>query len=483
MEDLRMKIRYGLVLLLALVIGAAGCAAGGGGGGGAAASAGPVVPGGEVLLQGERPRQTDFTRAAQRALDDGDDEDDPNAARAFYQQALAGSMNAITEDGRNPLAHRLAALSNLGLEDYQAAGEHFDHASELRPIYEFEDARIREGVWIDLYQAATPLVNAQDYEAAVPFFENAHAMYDGRPEAMITLGQIYAQTGEFEKSADFIDMALEMLDSPEAVEQGEEVLAGWRELAAPLPMLKAQVLAQSGRHEEAVSAYRVLLEAEPGNTVAMRDLASMLIQTGDEDAAYSVYDDLLALPSLTGPDLYSIGVGFYQGSAYDRAAATFRRAAEQNQYDRDAVELWARSLALDEAFEAVPQAADHWVRLDPSSQTAHLILAQAVNANGDTERTGEVVRQMEALEVDVTNLSLRRFEGGGGEIRGSMTNKTHAAGTAITITFTFYSDSASPLGTSRASVTMGETDMAELFVLEFDSTEEVGGYTYEITGG
>ena len=144
-----MKIRFGLVLMLALGLGTAGCASGGAASGDSASGARPSVPGGEALAQGERPRQTENTRAAQRHIDAGDAAEDPAEARMHYEQALEAAMAAIAEDGRNPLAHRQAALINLALEDYTAAGAHFDHASGLRPIYEFEDIGIRERAWIE----------------------------------------------------------------------------------------------------------------------------------------------------------------------------------------------------------------------------------------------------------------------------------------------------------------------------------------------
>lgn len=154
-----MKIRFGLVLTLALGLGTAGCASGGAASGDSAAAASPSVPGGEALAQGERPRQTENTRAAQRHMDAGDDAEDPAEARMHYEQALEAAMAGIAEDGTNPLAHRQAALINLALENYSAAGAHFDHASELRPIYEFEDVGIRERAWIQLYGLAIPAVN------------------------------------------------------------------------------------------------------------------------------------------------------------------------------------------------------------------------------------------------------------------------------------------------------------------------------------
>ena len=227
-----MKIRFGLVLMMAVNFGMGGCASGGAPATGfpeARTRGGPAstLPGGEVIGQGYSPRNTDNTRMAQQFLENGDREDVAALARPIYEQALAVSMLAIREDIVNPLAYRLAAMANLGVEDYQAAGQNFDRAEELRPLYQFDFESIREEVWIDLYQSATPSVNAGDYERAAAIYENANAMYRGRPEAMIMLSQIQAQLGQYDESVENIDEALAILDSDIVLETDEETVTSW----------------------------------------------------------------------------------------------------------------------------------------------------------------------------------------------------------------------------------------------------------------
>ena len=128
----------------------------------------------------------------------------------------------------------------------------------------------------------------------------------------------------------------------------------------------------------------------------------------------------------------------------------------------------------------MPEAADRWIELDPSSVTAHLVLAQAVNALEDSQRTGEVVRDMESLEVDVSNLSITKYPNGGARLTGQVTNRLLEAGTQVTLTITFYSQEETPLGTLEQTVEVGEEEMAEVFAGEFDSAQAVGGYSYEV---
>jgi len=472
-----MKIRYGLVLVLSIGFGLAGCASGGGSsssGGGMANLAGGGA--------GINPTNTDFTRAAESALDAAEDAESDAEARTHYEAAASASRAAIGEDGQNPLAHRLAAMAALGLDDFETASAHMDHAEELRPLYEFDFIGIRESAWIDQYQQGTPYVQSGDYEGAVVYLENANAIYDGRPEAMITLGQIYAQLREHDLAVENIDAATAFMSSETVAQMDSATVAGWEDQVADLPLLRAQVLADAGRFEEAVGTYEELSMADPGNIELKRGLAAILLQMGNEAEATAIYDEMLTMPGLTAGDFFAIGVGFYQSSDYVRAVRAFSGAADTSVNDRDSIEMWARSLQLDSVYTDVPAVAARWIELDPNSQNAYLILAQSANQNGDQAATAEAIQTLDGLDVTVNDLQLRRFGNGGGTVSGSLINKKLDEGASVSIRFTFYAADGSPIGSVTESVSTGATDMAQVFTVQFDSAEQVDGYGYEMVG-
>jgi len=478
-----MKTRFGLVLMLALGLGTAGCASGGGGAAASGPAARPATPGGEALAQGERPRQTENTRLAQRQLDAGDDAEDPAEAKMLYEQALEAAMAGIAEDGTNPLAHRQAALANLSLENYQAAAAHFEHAGNLRPIYAFEDEGIRERAWIMLYQQAIPLVNSGDYASATELFESANAIYSSRPEGMVTLAQLYAQLREHDKALANMDAALAIINSDKIAEMDSATVVAWQAQAATLPLLRAQVLADAGRFEEAAVAFRGIADENPDDLLALRNLAGILVQMGDEEEAFAVYDDLMTRPGLTSGDFYTIGVGFYTGSAYTRAATAFEGAVRLSAKDRDAIEMWTRSLQLDSAYAAIPPVGERWIALDPYNQNAYLVMAQATNINGDEDRARQLIGVIDGLAVDVKDLQILRRSDGGATVSGSVINKSLAQGASVTFTFTFYTPAGDVMGTVEHSVTVGATAMAEVFQVNFDSMDRIGGYGYTLSVG
>jgi tetratricopeptide (TPR) repeat protein len=207
------------------------------------------------------------------------------------------------------------------------------------------------------------------------------------------------------------------------------------------------------------------------------------MEMGEEQDAFVIYEEMMGMPGLSSADLFAIGVGYYQGSDYAGAVQAFSQAAETSVNDRDAIEMWARSLQLDSLYAEVPPVAERWIELDPNSQNAYLILAQSQNQLGDQAATQQAVRSVEALEAAVNDLTLRRFAGGGGSVTGSVINKTLSQGAQVTLTFTFYDDAGTSIGTVTESVTVGAADMAQVFQIEFDSAQQVGGYGYTLTTG
>jgi tetratricopeptide (TPR) repeat protein len=432
---------------------------------------------------GERPRDTDYTEDAEDAIEDAEDTEDEAERLQYYQLALTSAQSEIAENVNNPLGHRLAAIASLALGQYVQAGEHFDRATELYPLYEIEDQPLRERSWINLYQQASPMVSSGDYEGATAVFEDAHAIYSARPEVMITLGQLYAQMGEDDLALQYIGEADAFMASDALSNADSATVAQWQEQASVLPQMRAQVLAALGRLAEAEEVYRELIEANPSNLEYAKGLAVMLMDQGKEEQALEIYADLLGRPGLTGADYYSLGAGFYRASDYELAARAFSGAVDVNAFDRDALEMWARSLALDSLHADIPPVARQWIALDPYGQTGYIILAQAANSSGDTETTQEAMARAQELEVSVDQLQLSRFGGGGGTVSGSVVNKTLEAGTLVTLRFTFYGENGDTIGTITTTVNTGAENMTEIFRAEFDSAEVVGGYGYEVTIG
>ena len=465
-----MKINFGLVVAVVLTFTMTGCASTGGA---------ERMSGISGAGAGLSPRNTDDTRAAKDAIEAAEDSTVPSDAAQLYAQAKALAEVAIEADSLNPLAYRLAGVASIGTDEYTQAGVYLDKAIELRPLYEFDLVAVREQAWLDLYQEGTPYVQTGDYENAAQYFEWANDIYQGRPEANVILGQVYAQLRDHDAAIESLNAALAFAGS-ETMAQADSVMASaWQEQLDPLPLLRAQVFADAGRFEQAIGTYRQLSSADPSDVDLKRGLAAILMEMGNELEATEVYMDMIEMSGLDSETLFSIGVGFYQSSDYGRASSAFEKAATTSVNDRDAIEMWTRSLQLDSAYTSIPAVAERWADLDPNGQNAWLILAQAANQNGDSEMTREAIELIDSLEFIVTDLQLRRFSDGGAEVNGSVVNKKLKEGDTVTLRFIFYADDGAPIGSVTETVTLSGADMAESVNVQFDSSEHVGGYGYQ----
>ena len=460
---------FGLVLTTVFNLFMAGCASAGSGG---------DMSGISGAGAGLNPRNTDDTRAAQDAIGAAQDAVLPNEVDQLYARARELAEAAIRADTLNPLAYRLAGIASIGTEDYEDAGAYLEKAIELRPLYEFELVAVREQAWMNLYQQGTPYVQTGDYETAIQFFEWANDIYKGRPEANVILGQIYAQLRDHDAAIANLNKAIAFAGSETMLQADSATANSWKEQLQPLPLLRAQVFADAGRFEQAIGTYRQLSAADPADVELKRGLAAILMEIGEDAEATSVYIDMLEMSGLDSETLFSVGVGFYQSSDYRRAAEAFGKAAAASVNDRDAIEMWARSLQLDSAYSAIPVVAERWTELDPNGQNAWLILAQAANQNGDNETTQEVISVIENLSFIVSDLQLRRLGNGGAEVRGSLVNKNLEEGDVINLRFIFYSDDGAPIGSVVETIAAGQIDRTQVFNLQFDSAEQVGGYGY-----
>ncbi len=489
-----MDVRKGLMLTLTLALTAAGgaCASAGGGAAGTGGGAGLVLPGGQSLAQGVSPKKNEFTDKAEDELDQAQKAETPDAAEPHYEAALAAAKQAIAADSTNPLGHLLAARAALGAEDYMTAGHEFDRAEELRPIYQLQTEGMREQAWIALYRKAAPLVNSGDYEGAAKIFEQANAIYQQRPEVMITLGQIYASLGEADKAVENLNRADSLINSDKLAQMDSATAADWQKQDEQIPQIITQALLQAQKYDQAEEHLRKLLAKDPTNLEYLQLLGNVYATNNEADSAKATYHKVLAHGDLTPQQYYQIGVGFYQLDDWTDASGAFQKAADMSPKDRDAIEMWARSLQLAnedaDSTQAAPvpldqilSATQRWAALDPYSRNALLIEAQTANKMKNSDLANQLVDKIQSLPISVQDLALRRRPDGGATLNGSVMNVSSDAGKTVTLNVTFYDNSGQALGTKSVQVSLPAKDAREDFNVDFDSDQTVGGYDYTVT--
>jgi tetratricopeptide (TPR) repeat protein len=443
---------------------------------------GSGVTGGGSPMLGELPREDNNTRTAQRLLEQADTMDDESASRSVYQQALDAAHAAIAADTTNPLPRLQAGEAAIGVGDYKEADEQLGMAEKLWSIYQLKTQNIREKAWAVLQQRAAPLVSAGQYDQAIPIFEKANIIYRERPEVMLALGQLYGQEGKNDRALANLDSAaLIIQDSAKLASVDSATAADWKNRLDALEVTRAEALSQAGRYDESIDEFRKLVQKHPDDIGYRRSLASLYVNTGKDDEAKQMYTEMLQDTALTADDLYQIGVGFYHMSDYRSAVKGFSGAAQRRPKDRDALEMWTRSLAMDSVWAQVPPVADRWIALDPNNQTAYMLEARAVNQQGNGNKAQELVDRIRTLKVTVEDLNIQRGRKGAATVTGTMKNKMLASGAQVTITFTFYDDQGNLLGTQTQTVTLGAQGQQQNFTVSFNSDMMVGGYGYTLT--
>ena len=242
------------------------------GAGGAVPADEPIVIGGRSLEEGISPRDNASTQMAMLYLSQAQSADDPAAAEQRFQEALDASLEGIEADPENPQSWFQAGQAYLGLGDFVAADSTLARAEELHPRYYLEIAPVREQAWVEAYNEAIEYTNNRDYPRAIEVLERANLIYKERPEAMMNLGNLYAVTDQPNEAISVYQEALDLISGPMAAEQDPETQASWEENAAMAELNVAQLLSQAGRDEEAVEAYRTILERDPGNVTVTSSL-------------------------------------------------------------------------------------------------------------------------------------------------------------------------------------------------------------------
>ena len=488
-----MKFRNGLLFAGSLAFLAAGCAGGGSGSGGGALPPGLPLPEQTPAEAGERPREDDFTRAAQDFLDDGFAQEtlgQVEAAAVAFQQAIAQAEQAASADPTNPRAQILLGEAAVEIGDYALAGDAYQRALELRPAYVEETRAFREQQWVRLYNEGIPFINAAEYAEAIEILAAADRIYGDRPEIKVILGQLYAQEQEYELAIASMESARAILDGPRIMEVDSATAAEWIDGAEPIDPTIAQSLLQLERWADAVPVLESLIADRPGELPYVFSLADAFRELDRSAEAIALYNDVAAQSGLEAQEYLQLGIGLYQLDEYRDAAQAFMRAAEVAPYDRDALELGVNSLQLtyvgNEEMEAPADEvaawvdmAQRWIDLDPNNPQAYTALAQGLSREGDTSRAPELLNTAEALPFSVRNLQMTRTRGGANVV-GSISRLSDDAPSNVTLLFTFYDGAGNVLGTETETVALpaGEGASAGLNV-DFQG-EAVEGYGYSV---
>lgn len=407
-----------------------------------------VVPA-DVMAQ--NPKDDRYTREASKHLGVAMLRQDEAERNAAFQLALEELQEGMVREADNPKIWFLAGQAYAGLLDFAGADSAFDRAVAMYPEYEAEVEAEREAAWVAGFQHGVALMDQQQNQEALRVFEAAHELYPHRPEALLNMGSLYANSGDTDKAVWAFEEAIKAINGPRFEDLDEEGKAQWKSYEDMSRMNIAQMLGQQG-----VEAFEI--------------------------------DD------------------------YDVAKAKFEQAAESNPYSRDYLfnivqAQFAKAQALEEQRDsaAAPGSAPQDAELlqlyqqiqpaiarvqeyDPANENLLLILARAKRRHaalsGDEQRGQQealaVLEQLQAMPATVSDLMIVPGEGSA-TVEGTLRNNGAEAGSPVRVQVTLLGLDGSELGTQEVTVTAPASEETTQFTATVPGvTQQIAGWKYRV---
>lgn len=491
-----MNVRRAVASLFGMALFVSSCASGGGANPQGFETLSQPVEGDDLpawvlaLPEGDPPRDTDETALASLYLLQGSQASEATRKQELYQQALDAAQAGIQADPTNAQGYYQAGEAYLGLGDYSMAGEMFARAENIYPRYVVETDYIREISWIEAFnEGATLMVDGAGDPR--PAFERAHAVYQGRPEAMIQLGSLYAQDGRTGEAADLFLQAVEVIEGPRGQRvDDEELLAQWAEFREVALLNAGELLFQQQRYAEAADVFGKVRELLPDDLGVVSNLAASLVLAGESDRAQAIYDEILLRPDLSSRDLMNIGIGLSEGGNEAQAARAFQRAHEMVPGDRDALYNFAQSLyfaaeaadstAAPALWQEVLEVAEDLLLVDTHSSNAYRMVITALARLELNERVDPFMGSFNDLPFEITGLGMGQLPDGWA-VAGRVTTLAGGnPGTEVELQIHFFAADGSAVGTESTELTLPTIGESVEFQVDLVTSADVVGYRYEV---
>jgi tetratricopeptide (TPR) repeat protein len=463
-----MRVRSGLILTLAAGL-LGGCAAATSSTGGTTAPAGATA-GGKSYPPGTRPSESKFTTTAKL-----------NIAQGKFNEALQLAQQGIAADTVNPQHYFLAGQAYAGLGDYAAADSMYRIAERKYPAYEREIEPSREEAWAKAFNAGVEAYNAQKVDEAIKNWEQANLIYAGRPTAFQNLAALYTQQGKYEPAIAAYRAGLASLETkPQTRELTPEEVTEREESKVSMTENLAELLQFTEQYAESEKLFREQLAADSTNVGLQAKLAAAIAaQPNREAEAQAIYSKLIGRTDLKPEDVMSVGVALFNSKDYANAAKAFQRLTVARPNSRDAWYNYANALYASDQFQPLVAAGERLLQLDPLNEDAALILARSYKETGANDKALATLEKNDALPVKAKDLAMR-IGAGKVTVNGTLVGNRAAAGTPVTLRFSFQDAAGTTLGTQEVTVNAPAKDATAPFTLTFENATAPVGYSYEL---
>lgn len=210
-------------------------------------------------------------------------------ASGFFQQALEQASRLTASGAGSANAFHLLFESAYTKRDASAAAVFYAALGDLRHAVDLQAARQWAGQMVEL-EPEHEAARSHLAQLSLALGERAQAT-----EAFLELATLEEKRGDIDAALESLDQAaLASLDRPEILKRKATLVESRSGLAEAAPVFRDYLLClKTCSPDEALVEYQAYLERQPDDTVARRHLADLLAESGRRDEATASYMTLL----------------------------------------------------------------------------------------------------------------------------------------------------------------------------------------------
>ena len=416
-----------------------------------------------LLAQDCAEKGNQYTRGADVELSYAARRDDPQPKETRYARAIEKLEPALTEDDPLPRAYLLAGQAYLGLRDVSGADSMFAKLSSVEPACADLVNELRFNAWVPLYNAGINSLRAGDQTGALDAFLRANVIFaDSR--SLTNAANIFQQQGDNAKAMELYEQALSLGGDPDMVR------------AASINL--AELLRTEGRADEALAIYSDYASANPDDVLGLLNYAVALMDSGDQEGAGRLFEELLSRDDLSFRQWSQVGIGLYRAQDFTQAAVAFERAHEMSPLNKETMENLANTYYQAERYQELLPVAGELVERYPLESVNYNLLANAYRELDDADAALAALERRDGLEFEFLRSQLSPVAEGVWSVEGQVMNKSAAAGSEITVPIQLLDDEGQVVVSEDLLITLPGAGEATTFLLQFQIEDPVSGFRY-----
>lgn len=223
-----------------------------------------------------------------------------------------------------------------------------------------------DGIFVE---ASTFLMRG-DFNSAEEEFQKILAIDPNHAASNYNLAKISLQNRKFSDALDFMRPAL--LGDPENI---------WYRRT------QVEIYERQGNLRKALEAQEAIHQLNPSNREEWEKMASLQFRLGQKEQALSTLNRINNELGQTPTSLMTKYKWLSESRKYEEAAATATELLELDQLNPQWRNMYYNALVKSGNIEAADQSLQEWIRLDPQSAQAQLLLSESYRRAGNTEQS------------------------------------------------------------------------------------------------